>query len=177
LDLKVLNIQFFVLYCLEHLLCKPEDYTVKKRLEILLSLTKLFVAENNLIIPGQGEVCLVTSELGTGKLLTFFYSVWHCRIDLENIPFDVVDVADNDDMSEFIVLNVGCSQRHHQISVIIKDNNSTILFCLTYIECTKKRINKFIILIQEEHNCNWKKKHCQAVTKPKIYENMYKSLM
>jgi hypothetical protein len=92
---------------------------VKKRLEIFLSLTKLFVAENNLIIPGQGEVWLVTSGLGTGKSLTFFYSVWHCRIDLENIPFDVVYVADNDDMSEFIVLNVGCSQRHHQISVKI----------------------------------------------------------
>ncbi len=38
-----------------------------------MSLTKLSLARNNKIIPGQGE-WLVTSRLGTGKSLTFFYS-------------------------------------------------------------------------------------------------------
>jgi hypothetical protein len=40
-----------------------------------MSLTKLSQDKKNLIIPCQGEVGLVTSRLGTGKSLTFFYSV------------------------------------------------------------------------------------------------------
>jgi hypothetical protein len=40
-----------------------------------MSLNKLSLAENNLIIPGQG-VWLVTYRLETGKSITFFYSVW-----------------------------------------------------------------------------------------------------
>ncbi len=70
-------------------------YTVKKVSDFHLgmSLTKISLAgsnliisdrenlvsdilvENNLITHGQGEFWLVTSWLGTGKLLTFFYSV------------------------------------------------------------------------------------------------------
>ena len=37
----------------------------------------------------------------------------HCPFRL---PFDIVDIADNDNMPELIVLNVGGSQRHHQVS-------------------------------------------------------------
>jgi hypothetical protein len=49
----------------------------KKRLSVFpspagISLTNLSLARNNLIIPGQGEVGIVTSRLGTGKSLTFF---------------------------------------------------------------------------------------------------------
>jgi hypothetical protein len=56
-----------------HLYCK-------KRLAVFLSLagmslTKLSLAENNQIIPAQWRVWLATSRLGTGKWLTFFYSV------------------------------------------------------------------------------------------------------
>ena len=40
-----------------------------------MSLTKLSLAGNNKIILAQGEVWLVTSRLGTGISLTFFYSV------------------------------------------------------------------------------------------------------
>jgi hypothetical protein len=58
-----------------------KDYTVKKRLTNFpspagISQTKLSVAKNNLIFPGQGEFAwLVASWLGTGKSLTFFFSV------------------------------------------------------------------------------------------------------
>jgi hypothetical protein len=52
----------------------------KKRLAIFpsptrMSLTTLFQAGNNLIIPGPWTVWSVISRLGTGKPLTFFYSV------------------------------------------------------------------------------------------------------
>jgi hypothetical protein len=51
----------------------------KKRFAIFptpagISLTKLSLAGNNLIIPNQGRVCSVTSRMGKGKSLTFFYS-------------------------------------------------------------------------------------------------------
>jgi hypothetical protein len=54
-------------------------HTVKKRLTILpslagISLTKVSLAGNTFIIPGQGEFWLVTSWLETGKSLTFIYS-------------------------------------------------------------------------------------------------------
>jgi hypothetical protein len=39
-----------------------------------MSLTKLSLAGINKIIPG-GRVCLVTSRLGTGKIVSLFYSV------------------------------------------------------------------------------------------------------
>ena len=52
-------------------------YTVKKRLAVFLSqggmsLAKLSMTGNNLIIPGQGKVLYVTSRQETGKPLTFF---------------------------------------------------------------------------------------------------------
>ena len=37
-------------------------------------------------------------------------------LSLLRLPFDIVDIADNDNMPELIVLNVGGSQRHHQVS-------------------------------------------------------------
>jgi hypothetical protein len=37
-----------------------------------MSLIKLSEAGKNLIIPGQGELWLVTPRLGTGKSITFF---------------------------------------------------------------------------------------------------------
>jgi hypothetical protein len=40
-----------------------------------MSLTKLSLAGNNLIFPARERVWLVTPRLGTGKSLTFFYSV------------------------------------------------------------------------------------------------------
>ncbi len=64
-----------------------EDITIdaarvhcKKRLVIFpfpagMSLIKLSLAGNNYSSPPPGGVCLVTSRLGTGKPLTFFYSV------------------------------------------------------------------------------------------------------
>ncbi len=49
-----------------------------------MSLTKLSLAGNNLIIPAAsrpGRVWLVTSRLGTGKTITFF-TVYRCRYSL-----------------------------------------------------------------------------------------------
>ncbi len=69
-------------------ICKPTQYTVKKRWAGFpspagMSLTKLFLVGNNLIIPGQGEFWLVTSCLGLGNKLTFFHSVLPpCRTPL-----------------------------------------------------------------------------------------------
>jgi hypothetical protein len=58
-------------------------YTITKRLAIFsspaeMSLPKLSLARNNKIIPRQGE--FGKSRLGTGKLLTFFYSVLYCTV-------------------------------------------------------------------------------------------------
>jgi len=39
-----------------------------------MSLTKLSLAGNNLLIPGHGEFGFLTSRLRKGELLTFFYS-------------------------------------------------------------------------------------------------------
>jgi hypothetical protein len=40
-----------------------------------MSLIKLSLAGNNLIIPGQGEFGIASSRLRTGKTIIFFYSV------------------------------------------------------------------------------------------------------
>jgi hypothetical protein len=67
---KLLELKFMVWYLY--------DLHCKKRLANFqspagMSLTKLSVAGNNYSRPGR--VRLVTSRLGTGKSLTFFYSV------------------------------------------------------------------------------------------------------
>jgi hypothetical protein len=50
-----------------------------------MSVTKLSLAGKNSIISGQGRVWPVTPRLGTGKSLTFFYSV--CPIHGRRIGF------------------------------------------------------------------------------------------
>jgi hypothetical protein len=48
---------------------KVKDFTIPSR---RMSLTKLSLDWNNLIMPVQGEFWLATSRLGTGKWQTFF---------------------------------------------------------------------------------------------------------
>jgi hypothetical protein len=56
------------------------QYIVKKKLSFFqspagMSVINLSRVGINLIFPGQGEFGLVTSRLGMGKSITFFYSV------------------------------------------------------------------------------------------------------
>ncbi len=78
------NVQSFSVS--ESVPCLPH---CKKRLACFpspggMSLTNLSLVGNNLTIPGQG-VWFLTSWLGTGNSLTFFYSTSGCRSGLNRL--------------------------------------------------------------------------------------------